>query len=439
MSLASDQAPDLVSIENRQLRARICELEAELAIAKSSSPELEALIQNVTERRQLEERLRCTQTALARHAAEFEALFRALPVGVGVSWDPSCRDIRINPAFGKILGVADEENASKSRQDGDALPFRVFKEGREVPAEELPMQVAARTGREVRDFCYELVRHDGVTLTEYGHATPLFDENGAVSGSIGVFLDFTELHRAQRELERANEELRRSNADLNHFAYGATHDLREPLRAIRIYSQLLARNVKLHSDPDLLECVNAIGDSAARMDRLLRDLMDYIQVATRYDQRTEHVDLNSVLRGVLSNLELSINESGAEISCPTLPTVPGHPAHYTHLFQNLIGNAIKYRSEDRPPRVQITVTQAEGVWKFAIADNGIGIEPNYTARVFDLFQRLHGREIPGSGMGLAICQRVVQRHGGRIWVESTPGVGSTFYFTLPVDGADRAD
>ncbi len=377
MSSAPSQAPDPLTLENQHLRDRIRELETELARSQSTVSQLEAT-------------LRVTQTALARRDAEFETLFRALPVGVGVSWDPSCRDIRVNPTFAKLLGVTDAENASKGRQDGDALPFRVLKDGQEVPPEDLPMQVAARTGCEVRDFFYEVVRTDGTTLTEYGHAAPLLDEHGTVSGSIGVFLDFTELHGAQRQLEHANEELRRSNADLNHFAYGATHDLREPLRAIRIYSQLLARNVKLQADADLLECVNTIGDSAARMDRLLRDLMDYIQVATRRDQPALDVDLNHILRAVLSNLDLSITETHAEISYPPLPAIPGHPTHFTHLFQNLIGNALKYRHSDRAPRVRITLSRADTAWIVAVADDGIGIEPAYTSRVFDLIQRLHG-------------------------------------------------
>lgn len=418
MSSPPGQAPDVLATENQHLRDRIRQLETELSSARAGMAEIESA-------------LRTAQSTLARRTAEFETLFRSIPVGVGLSWDPSCRDIRINPAFATMLGIDDAENASKSRQDGDALPFRVLKEGQEVAAEDLPMQVAARTGSDVRGFFYELVRHDGVMLTEYGHATPLFDENGTVSGSIGVFLDFTELRHAQRELERANEELRRSNADLNHFAYGSTHDLREPLRAIRIYSQLLARNAQIQADTELLECVNTIGDSATRMDRLLRDLMDYIQVATRQNKCIEEVDLNHVVSGVLSTLEYSITEANAQISCPQLPTISGYPTHFTHLFQNLIGNALKYRNPNRATQVRIAVTESEREWTFSVADNGIGIEPAYTGRIFDLFQRLHGREIPGSGVGLAICQRVVQRYGGRIWVESTAGTGSTFYFTIP--------
>lgn len=370
-----------------------------------------------------------TEAALAQKVSEFETLFRALPVAVGVSHDPDCAVVRANPAFADLLGTPAEDNVSKSSRHADRLPFRVLKDGQEVPPQELPMQVAARTGRDVRNFLLEIERADGVRLIEYGHAAPLINTAGKITGAIGVFLDLTELTEAQREIARANQELRRVNEDLRQFAFAATHDLQEPLRILTLYSTLFARSWAAQDHERTGHAVRQIQESAHRMQELLRDLLEYIQVATRGEENLEPVDLNAVLSAVRLQLAAAIEETSAEIEAGPLPVLAGHPVHFAQLLQNLIGNAIKYRGEEAP-RIRITAVKKGEAWEFAVADNGIGIEPEYRSTIFGIFKRLHGRTIPGTGIGLAICQRVVERYGGRIWVESEVGRGSTFHFTL---------
>jgi hypothetical protein len=210
----------------------------------------------------------------------------------------------------------------------------------------------------------------------------------------------------------------------------ASHDLQEPLRTITTYAQLLARESPGQPESDAATFVYNIVDATKRMRQLLADLLTYSQLGARRDYPVEAVDLNFVLESVKQNLKVAIDESGAVITADRLPTLAASAAHVIPLFQNLIANAIKYRSEQLP-RIHISVQETDGQLRFAVTDNGIGIEPEYHERIFEVFKRLHGRKIPGTGVGLAICQRVVERYGGRIWVESQAGQGATFLFTLP--------
>ena len=239
-----------------------------------------------------------------------------------------------------------------------------------------------------------------------------------------------EKDQAHRELEQAAMALRRLNDDLNQFAFAASHDLQEPLRMVTSYSQLLVKSCGDQLGEESSLCIGFIEEGTGRMRRLLADLLAYIQIAARGKELDERVDLNNVLETATRNLNAAIKESGAAVSSDSLPVVWGQPVHFVQLFQNLISNAIKYRAAS-PPRVQVSVERLNGEWRFAVADNGMGIDTEYHQTIFGVFKRLHGRAIPGTGIGLAICQRVVERYGGRIWVESQPQDGATFYFTLP--------
>lgn len=231
-------------------------------------------------------------------------------------------------------------------------------------------------------------------------------------------------------VERLNAQLERANGDLRQFAFAASHDLQEPLRMITSYSQLLARRYRGQLDEDASVYIDQIGGGTRRMGQLLDDLLSYSRVGTEEEEREESIDLNLVLEDVIQNIEIAIEESGAVIAREDLPAVRGHAPHFVQLFQNLIGNAIKYQG-DLPPRIQISAGEIDGAWRFRVADNGMGIAPEYHRQIFGIFKRLHGHEIQGTGIGLAICQRVVERYGGRIWVESELERGTTFYFTLP--------
>lgn len=259
----------------------------------------------------------------------------------------------------------------------------------------------------------------------------LFDAQRRPVRMFGATVDVTERKVAENELKRVNDELRRANADLQQFAYAAAHDLQEPLRNISLYTQLLAMRYddgRLDDEGD--EILAATRDSAVRMQMLVQDLLTYTHVTGR-DRAAAPVDCNAVLQSVLKNLGAAIAESGAEVTSGPLPEIRAHESNMIEVFQNLIGNAIKYRS-DAPPRIHVSAEPQAGAWTFSISDNGMGIAPEYQDRIFGVFKRLHGREIAGTGIGLAICKRIVERYGGRIWAESAgEGKGTTFRFTIP--------
>jgi PAS domain S-box-containing protein len=232
-----------------------------------------------------------------------------------------------------------------------------------------------------------------------------------------------------RELQESNYALRQSNDDLNQFAYATSHDLQEPLRMVVLYSQMVQESYAGKLDESADQFISTIIGGALRLERLLKDLLAYSQAGSMIEPVTE-VDCGEVMRGVLLNLKVSIDETSATVVWHDLPRVRADEVRLVQLFQNLIGNAIKYRSE-ASPRVQVDAERGGNEWIFAVRDNGIGIKPEYAEQVFGVFKRLHGPAYPGTGIGLAICQRIVETHGGRIWVESMPGSGSTFYFTLP--------
>ena len=245
--------------------------------------------------------------------------------------------------------------------------------------------------------------------------------------------------RLNAELRTSNQHLARSNEDLERFAFIASHDLQEPLRMITIYSQLLVRRYASAIDREAASYVETIEGGTTRMRALLADLLAYAEIGARFEEPARSVDLNFVVQKALENLAAAIVESGATVTVARLPLIRGFESHFIPLFQNLIGNAIKYRGGQQP-KIDIIASSMNSHIQICVADNGIGIAPEYHSNIFVAFKRLHGQKIPGTGIGLAICQRVVERYGGRIWVESELGKGSNFIFTLPgslLSAADR--
>ena len=256
-------------------------------------------------------------------------------------------------------------------------------------------------------------------------AVPVRDTGGAVAKWFGSFTDIDE----QKAIE---DELRQANQDLEQFAYSASHDLKEPLRNIKIYSELLAQRYSHRLDNQALEFLGFVSAGATRTELLIRDLLSYTQLS-QLETPVEPSDANQALAATLADLSSIISESGARITTERLPHVRVHRAHLQQLFQNLIGNAIKYSVAGRRPEVHISAECHNADCTFAVRDNGIGIHPSYKEKIFGLFKRLHSSdEYSGTGIGLAICKRIVERYHGRIWVESQPGEGSVFRFTLPV-------
>jgi len=263
------------------------------------------------------------------------------------------------------------------------------------------------------------------------HLTMIFPEQNEPFNRVLVTLtEITELKKFEESLKNKTKELTRSNEDLQQFAYVASHDLQEPLRKIANFSELLADRYRGKLDDKADIFIGYIVDGATRMKTLINDLLAYSRVGSRGDP-TQLINTKTVVKQVLSNLSTSIKESGAIIRFKYLPQVHADPSQLSQLFQNLISNAIKFRSEENP-KIHIDAQQQNGEWIFSVKDNGIGIDSEFNDRIFIIFQRLHTMaEYPGTGIGLALCRKIVERHGGRIWIESQPGKGSAFYFTIP--------
>lgn len=235
------------------------------------------------------------------------------------------------------------------------------------------------------------------------------------------------------ENRRTQEELSRSNRDLEQFAYVASHDLQEPLRMVATYTQLLAERYQGKLDENADKYIHYALEGAVRMQMLVKDLLAFSRVGRKQETPRE-TDCNLVVRNVIANLQSQIQETGARISYEVLPVLVADPSELLQLFQNLIGNAIKFRGTE-PPEIRIRAKKKKNEWLFSVEDNGIGIAPQHAEDVFVIFKRLHTREeYPGSGIGLAICKKIVEHNQGRIWVESQPGMGSTFHFTWPLPG-----
>ncbi len=364
------------------------------------------------------------------HLRQQEAFLKSIYDGteqaifvVDISEDGELRYTNFNPVSEKYAGVTNAYIQGKTPEEafGDVLgPIfcqnyeRCLQAGTSISYEE--------------QLNFE--EHIIWTLTTL---VPLRDDQGQIYRIIGTATNISDRKTAELELQQQKQDLARSNDELQQFAYVASHDLQEPLRMITSYLELLERRYKGQLDPKADQFIAYAVDGAARMQILINDLLQYSRVGSR-GQLLEQVDCEVVLQNVLRNLQVAIAENKAIITHDSLPQVNADLTQLTQVFQNLIGNAIKFHGED-PPKIHIGIVERNDKWLFSVCDNGIGIESQYVDRIFVIFQRLHSRtDYPGTGMGLAICKKIVERHGGTLWVESTPHKGSTFYFTLPVLG-----
>ena len=283
---------------------------------------------------------------------------------------------------------------------------------------------------------FNVHREDGSVFSVEVSCSNVSDKAGNIIGRMAFFVDVTERKQIKKKLKRTLADLKRSNTDLQQFAYVASHDLQEPLRMVASYTQLLEERYQDKLDTDAKEFIQFAVDGALRMQRLINDLLSYSLVGAR-QKPVKPTDCNSVLSQVIANLSVTIEQNNVIITNDDLPTVMADASQMQELFKNLVGNAIKFRSE-HAPRVHVSAKQNGNKWLFSVQDNGLGIDPQYNDKIFLIFQRLHSKEeYPGTGIGLAICKRIVERHGGKIWVDSNVGMGSTFYFTLPLKREEK--
>ena len=357
-------------------------------------------------------------TARKRAEVRFRAAVESAPNGM-VMIDRGGKIILVNREIERLFGYAREELLGQPIERLVPNRFRERHPGFRTDFFAHPQTRSMGAGRDLFG-----VRKNGLEFPVEIGLNPIETEEG-------LFVLASVVDISARK--RSEEELRRSNAELERFAYVASHDLQEPLRMVGNYVQLLGKRYKGKLDSDADEFIGFALDGAVRMQRLIEDLLAYSRVSSRGAEFAP-TDAGSVLDAALANLKLAIEDANAVVTRDPLPVVPADRSQLEHVFLNLIGNALKFRGSVRP-EVRVTAAQQDGDWLFSVRDNGIGIEPQYFDRIFVIFQRLHGRdEYPGTGIGLAITKRIIERHGGRIWVESQPGTGSTFFFTLPTIG-----
>jgi len=352
----------------------------------------------------------------------FQSAFTHAPIGMAIS-SLDGRILRVNTAFCEMLGYPEAEllrtSCAELAHEGDRSKMSAGSE--EEPAR-LELRLRHRRGH--------LVHVQWNTSCVRG-------ANREPQYKIGQVVDITESKRADQRIRRYAGELERSNQDLQHFAYVASHDLQEPLRMVRGFVELLARRYQGKLGQDADDYIQYAVDGATRMQNLIRGLLAYSRVGTQ-GKSFEPVDTSEALNQALLNLQAAIQEHGAAVTSDPMPVVPADDTQLTQLFQNLIGNAVKFRSQE-PPKIHVSVSDKNGVWQFAVSDNSIGFDPQHANRIFQMFQRLHGpTKYAGTGIGLALCKRIVERHGGSIWVESAPDKGSTFFFTMPQEATGAA-
>jgi PAS domain S-box-containing protein len=372
------------------------------------------IVRDITERKRAEAELRLLSDLVEQSTQAFAMT------------DLDGRILRVNKAFERLTGYSLPELQNLTYQQ--LTPERWHEmEGKQVAH-------ALATGQAAR-FEKEYQNKDGSIIP----IEVVMDVRQSATGEPQFFCkfvtDISERKRAESNLRNTGQELARSNLDLEQFAYVASHDLQEPLRAVSGCVQVLKKRYQGNLDDRANELIVHTVDGVSRMQTLIDDLLSYSRVGTR-GKAFEPCDCNTSLNQALANLEATVADASAVVSHDQLPLVQADPGQLTQLFQNLVSNAIKFRSE-KPPTIHIAVRHDGENWLFSVKDNGIGMQPEYFERIFVIFQRLHTRaEYPGTGIGLAICKKIVERHGGRIFVESAPGEGSTFFFTLPDKGVN---
>lgn len=390
-------------------------LSAQIAVAIENARLYEQAQREIRVRKKTEDALRKSEDAM-------RSLFNGVPVGLYRSAEGG-KILDANPALVEMFRFPNLDsllriNAAKLYTSPD-----VRKSWQDM---------ISREGV-VKNFEVQMRRMDGEIIWVCENARIVSDDKGRKLFYEGSLEDITKRKQAEENLMQTAEKLASSNKELEHFAYVASHDLQEPLRMVASYVQLLEKRYKDKLDDNAHDFIGYAVDGASRMQKMINDLLTYSRIGTR-GKPFASIDCEAVLNQVISNLKIAIKESKAVVTHDKLPEVVADETQLVQLFQNLINNSLKFRDKKRP-RIHISAERNSREWIFSVRDNGIGIDTQYAERIFQIFQRLHGRkEYPGTGIGLAVCKRIVERHRGRIWVDSKPGKGATFCFTLPVGG-----
>jgi PAS domain S-box-containing protein len=361
-----------------------------------------------------------TETALQESESKYRQIVELAEEGIWVI-DSNARTTYVNYAMARMLGYSESEMFGR-------LLFDFMDEEEKNSAND---NIDRRKQGIAERHEFRLKSKDGKDIWTYMSTSPIMDETGNLLSCCALVYNITERKDSEQQMLQLTTDLKRSNQELEQFAYVASHDLQEPLRAVTSYTQLLAQRYQGNLDEKADKYINYVVDGASRMQQLINDLLAYSRLGTRA-QEFQVADCNAAVAQSLCNLEIAIAENKPLITCEEMPTVMADEFQLVQLFQNLIGNAIKFCRQD-VPIIHIAAIIQDDEWLFSVRDNGIGIDSEYADRIFIIFRRLHSRrEYSGTGIGLAMCKRIVERHGGRIWVESQSGEGAIFYFTIPI-------
>jgi PAS domain S-box-containing protein len=385
---------------------------------------LEGFVEDVTEQKELEEARMKTEMIAWDRLAEIDGIYDSSPIGL-CTLDNDLRYIRINENLAEINGIPAIKHIGKTPREIiptlaekiESMAKKTLKTGQPIMGQEIEGVTPAKPGF-LRTWIFQSV--------------PFKDIEGNIIGISFSVLEITEMKKVQEEIAETVKKLKLSNDELQRFAYVVSHDFKEPLRMVSSFSQLIDSRYKGKFDKEADEFLEFIIEGSRRMEILLDDLLSYSRITSAEGKYTE-VELDTIIEECIFNLKLAIEENNAEITWDHLPKVFVNHTQMIHVFQNLIANSIKFRS-NTIPKIHISAQKEDNQWILSVSDNGIGIDPQYNERIFEVFQRLHRRdEYEGTGMGLFLTKKILERHNGHIWVESVPENGSTFYLSLPID------
>jgi len=373
-------------------------------------PHVITILRDITERKRNEE-IQSQLASIIRHTTD--AVYALSLDGMVLSW---------NPGAERLYKYSEKEAI------GTNIAF-IFPPDKMNETKYLVDKI--NKDESVVGFETKRVKKDGSVIDVSITVSPIKEASGIITGASTIARDITYKKQVEAELRHYAEELALSNEELYVFSYAASHDLQEPLRTIQAFIQLINEKHKKKLSPEVDELIDSAEEGVSRMHRLITDFLMYSRVGSQ-TALIEEVDCNTVLNDAMDNLKIAIKESKAKIKHFSLPVVKGNKVQITQVFQNLISNAIKYKGEKKPV-IEISAEKKGEHWQFGVKDNGIGIEEWFSERIFIVFQKLHDyKKYPGSGIGLALCKRVIEKHGGKIWFESEVGKGTSFYFTFPV-------
>jgi signal transduction histidine kinase len=366
-----------------------------------------------------------TDLSTQKRYEEMVAVMEAVPVRVFIANDTECTSVVGNRMGSDLMGVPAGAHIAGLASGGEAPDsWRAVQDGRDITTRELPMQTAARSGLPVHDFEVDLVFDDGSSRCLLGSAVPLFDQTHRTRGAVGTFVDITDRKRAAESLESSNAELRK-------FAYVLAQGLQQPLGKVLDSIQQLAQLSEGRLGPDAGKHLSDSLAGVSSMEAILTGLLRYWEITERNGASLSTVDCNRLLALALLNLQPEIQRSAAIVTSDLLPVVLADEVVLLHVFQNLIGNSVQYRGA-APLRIHLSAVSTGERWQLSVRDNGVGLEKADAARIFDLFQCLQRDAVRGAGFGLALCRKVIERQGGRIWVDSELGHGAVFRFTIPI-------